>query len=334
MDGVVELHACIGDEYRLIERIGEGGMAHVWRAQDRRGRPVAVKVLKRRRLEDAVQRERFLREAELAARVRHPNVVGIVAVGAERGHPWVAMELVEGVPFDDWLNNTQPSLDDVLDVIQQTLAGLRAVHDAGIIHRDVKPSNVLVSTNGRTCAKLIDFGISTCADREHEGMTGRGMVVGSIPWMAPERLHGEPATQQSDLYPVGLMLRQAVTGSKPFAGLSLRDLTEAITLGLLTPLETSAPWLPESLAAEIDCACAVDPRQRHESAEAFRASLLGLQHRLRTPVLGQVVGPPVRRSSWFADPKRIGNASLVWVTLFGAVILAASIIALLLERAA
>lgn len=330
----MELHACIGDEYRLIERIGEGGMAHVWRARDRRGRPVAIKVLKRRRVEDARQRERFLREAELAARVQHPNVVGIASVGTERGHPWVAMELVEGMPFDDWLNNTQPSLDQVLDVIQQTLAGLQAVHDAGIIHRDVKPSNVLVSTTGRTCAKLIDFGISVCADPEHEGMTGRGMVVGSIPWMAPERLQGEAATPQSDLYPIGLMLRQAVTGSKAFAGLSLREMTEAISRGLLSPLETSAPWLPESLATEIDRACAIDPRQRHESAEGFRASLLGLQQRLRTPVLGQIVGPPVRRSSWFAAPEGSGMQPLVWVTLVGFVVLAVSVIALILERPA
>ena len=308
-------------------------MAHVWRGRDRRGRDVAIKVLKRRRVEDAVQRERFLREAELAARVQHPNVVRIDAVGTERGHPWVAMELVEGVAFDDWLNNSQPSLDEVLDVITQVLSGLQAVHDAGIIHRDVKPTNVLVSTTGRTRAKLIDFGISVCTDPEAEAVTGRGMIVGSIPWMAPERLQGESASVQSDVYPVGLMLRQAVTGSKAFAGLSLREITEAITRGLLTPLETSAPWLPESLAAEIDRACAIDPTKRHESAESFRASLMGLQQRLRTPVLGQIVGPPVRRSSWFiAHEDASGVQPLVWVTLIGFVVLAASVIALIMER--
>ncbi len=329
----MELHACIGDEYRLVERIGEGGMAHVWRAQNRLGRSVAIKILKRRRVDEPVQRERFLREAELATRVQHANVVRIEAVGTERGHPWVAMELVEGVPFDDWLNNTQPSLDDVLDVIQQVLAGLHAVHEAGIIHRDVKPTNILVSHDGRLRAKLIDFGISVGTDLDHEAVTGRGMVVGSIPWMAPERLNGDAATPQSDLYPVGLMLRQAVTGKKAFAGLSLGEITEAITRGMLPPLESSAPWLPESLAAEIDRACSIDPKRRHASAELFRDSLVGLQHRLRTPVLSQIVGPPVRRSSWFAAPAGRTHP-IVWVTLVGVVVLAASLIALFVERGA
>ena len=309
-------------------------MAHVWRAQDQRGGAVAIKVLKLRRVEDAVQRERFLREAELAARVRHPNVVSIRAVGTERGHPWVAMELVEGIPFDDWLNNTQPSLDDVLDVIQQVLAGLQAVHDAGIIHRDVKPTNVLVSTNGRVSAKLIDFGISVGPDLEDTDLTGRGMVVGSIPWMAPERLQDSEASVQSDLYPVGLMLRQAVTGQKAFAGLTLLEMTDAIAKGMLAPLESTAPWLPESLAVEIDRACATDPALRHPSAAAFRDSLCGLHQRLRTPVLGHIVGPQARRSSWFAVPSRPGAGPLLWVTVVGFVVLAASLIALIVERPA
>jgi serine/threonine protein kinase len=203
-----------GGRYELIERLGGGGMATVWMAQDTRlGRRVAVKVISDALAAQAPYVERFRREARIAAGLSHPNLVKVYDFGSDGDRPFLVMEYIEGValgPGSAGGRAPGPRVDSEA-LARELLDALSHIHAAGIVHRDVKPANVLVGPDGR--ARLTDFGIALAEGST--GLTETGQVIGTLKYLAPEVASGRPATPQSDLYSLGVLLSEVASGEKP-----------------------------------------------------------------------------------------------------------------------
>src|SRR5918999_4919235 len=208
--------------YRIEKPLGEGGMADVFLAQDTGlDRPVAIKVLAQRLLGDEALRTRFVREARMAAGLQHPNIVTVFDTGEHDGRPFIVMELVEGMTLADRLRSQgKLSPDEVIFIGVQACAGLARAHAAGLVHRDVKPGNLLLRKDG--VVKVADFGIASAA--ELTSVTEAGTILGTAAYLAPEQAEGRTATPQSDLYGLGAVLYEALTGRQPFQFRSLADL--------------------------------------------------------------------------------------------------------------
>ncbi|MCA1682957.1 MAG: serine/threonine protein kinase [Actinobacteria bacterium] len=201
--------------YRLDELIGSGGMATVWRATDRRlQRPVAVKLISEANAGvssskvDRTYAARFAREARIAAGLSHPNLVGVYDYGADGRRPYLVMEYVDGGTLAERLDRGPVIGPDAAAVAGDLLAALACIHAAGILHRDIKPANVLLSTDGR--ARITDFGIAQPADST--SLTQTGHLVGTLRYLAPEVIDGQPASARSDLYSLGVLLRDLAAG--------------------------------------------------------------------------------------------------------------------------
>lgn len=200
--------------YRLQRRLGAGGMATVWRASDTHlDRPVAVKVLSDTLAGEDSYVARFEREARLAAGLSHPRLVQVFDYGSERGRPFLVMELVDGPTLANLLRTGGARRVDARELAGDLLDALAHVHDAGIVHRDVKPANVLMAADGR--ARLTDFGVARPAEATE--LTGTGLVIGTLRYLAPEVVAGQPATPRSDLFALGRLLREVADahGSGP-----------------------------------------------------------------------------------------------------------------------
>ena len=201
----------VGDRYTLIERIGSGGMADVWSADDSMlGRQVALKFLHERFAQDEQFVERFRREAQSAAGLQHPNVVGVYDRGEHEGRHWIAMEYVQGASLKDLIGRGL-SVSEAIEIVRQILAGASFAHERGIVHRDLKPHNVLVDADGR--ARVTDFGIARAGASE---ITQTGSVLGTAQYLSPEQAQGLEVTATSDLYSIGVILYEALTGQVPF----------------------------------------------------------------------------------------------------------------------
>ncbi|MGI9019735.1 MAG: serine/threonine-protein kinase [Solirubrobacterales bacterium] len=218
MTPLLEAGSVLAGRYRLERVLGTGGMAAVWAAQDERlGRTVAVKLLSDVLLADPVYLTRFQREARLAAGLTHPNLVRIYDFGSEESRPFLAMEYVEGGSLADRVTaGTTPDLDSER-FARELLQALDHIHRAGIVHRDVKPGNVLITPGGS--AKLTDFGIAQPEDATR--LTKTGFVVGTLKYLAPEVKRGEPATLRSDLYSCGIVLQEVTDESFSQRGAAL-----------------------------------------------------------------------------------------------------------------
>jgi len=200
----------LGARYRLERRIASGGMATVWLAQDTQlERDVAVKVLSDVLAHKADYVERFRREARVAARLSNPSLVGLLDYSGEAERPYIVMEYVPGDTLADRIAAGEVGRVDVQSLARQMLSALAAIHAAGVVHRDVKPSNILLDPDGN--AHLTDFGIAQPEDATQ--LTGTGEVIGTLKYMAPEVLAGDAATERSDLYALGVVLGEAVAGA-------------------------------------------------------------------------------------------------------------------------
>lgn len=200
--------------YRLEELIGEGGMGLVFRASTHAGETVALKLVKADLARDSVFRRRFEREAQTAARVEHPNVVPVLDTGEQDGIPYMAQRFIAGGSLEDRLKRDGPlPLAFVLDVCTQVAEGLDAMHAEGLIHRDVKPGNILLDEE--ETAYITDFGLMK--DRDASVLTRPGQALGSMDYMAPEQIRGEEVTGQSDIYALGCVMCECLSGRPPFA---------------------------------------------------------------------------------------------------------------------
>ncbi|MGF1662524.1 MAG: serine/threonine-protein kinase, partial [Kineosporiaceae bacterium] len=275
----------VAGRFRVGRLIGAGAQGRVVAAHDELlDRPVALKILQSS-VPDSHARARFLREARAAAALVHPNVVTVFDIGAVDGPltgdgttPYIAMELVDGPSLAQVIADRGPlSITDAVEVTRQILAGLGAAHARGLLHRDVKPSNALLAPDGTV--KLTDFGIATTAAGGMT-LTEPGAVLGTVAYLAPERVAGEAATVASDLYAVGVVLYEMLAGTPPFRG----DTAVAIALAHSTQAppslaERRAGLGEEAVGEELDAlvgrALAKDPAARFASAAEMDAALAG-----------------------------------------------------------
>jgi beta-lactam-binding protein with PASTA domain/predicted Ser/Thr protein kinase len=286
----------VDGRYRLVCRVGSGGMADVWLAEDQQlGRRVALKLLHGRFAEDEQFVERFRREASHAAGLQHPNVVSVYDRGSWDGTSYIAMEYVEGPTLKEIVRE-RGALDPGLatDVIVQVLRAAGYAHKRGIVHRDLKPHNVILDEEGRV--KVTDFGIARAGASE---MTETGAILGTAQYLSPEQAQGLAVDARSDLYSIGVMLYELLTGRVPF------DAESAVTIALkhvseapLPPAEL-APGVPGGLEAVVLRALAKDPADRFADADEFIAALQapgdGPAAAYAPPVRETVVGVERRR---------------------------------------
>jgi serine/threonine-protein kinase len=266
----------VDGRYRVIERIGSGGMADVWLAEDQQlGRRVALKLLHRRFAEDPEFVARFKREASAAGGLQHANVVGVYDRGEWDGTSYIAMEYLEGSSLKRVIVDNAP-LDPVwaIDVCLQVLRGARFAHRAGIIHRDIKPHNVIIDADGR--AKVTDFGIARAGASE---MTETGSIMGTAQYIAPEQAQGHAVSAASDLYSTGIVLYEMLAGRVPFDGES------AVTIALKQVSEPPVPPsqyadVPPDLEAVVLRALEKDSARRFADADAFIVALEAVRERI------------------------------------------------------
>ncbi|MGQ0520373.1 MAG: serine/threonine-protein kinase [Actinomycetota bacterium] len=250
--------------YRLGPLLGRGGMAEVYDGYDERlHRPVAVKLLRPDMAADPDVRSRFEVEARAAAGLSHPNVVAVFDTGEDEGTPFIVMERLPGQTLADRMASGPLDQDWLRRMAGDVLAALGAAHAAGVIHRDVKPGNILISEDGR--AKVADFGIAKSAEVAMHS-TGTGLLVGTPAYLAPERVEGQPATARSDLYALGVVLYEALVGAKPYEGETAVATAHAVLHQRHRPLVEARPGVDPALAAAVERALERDPSRRPASA--------------------------------------------------------------------
>jgi TolB-like protein len=266
--------------YRILEKLGAGGMGEVYRAHDEQlDREVAIKVLPADSFADATARARLLREARAAAALNHPAICTIHEVGDADGQSYIAMELVDGQPLSDKVRGGASPLDDVLRYGMQIADALAHAHARQVVHRDLKPANVVAGPDGRV--KVLDFGlakrirelepaIATTETHDSGPLTEAGTVVGTLGYMAPEQLRGQPADTRSDIWALGVLLYEIATGTRPFAGQSRFELSPNILNSPPRPLPAAVPM---TLRAVIDRCLEKQPARRYQSANEVRAAI-------------------------------------------------------------
>jgi serine/threonine-protein kinase len=248
--------ALVLDRYRPLRPLGRGGSGSVWLARDERtGLEIALKIVPR----EGKRAARAAREMEAASRLRHERCVRAYDFGSDEGHVYIAYEYVRGQTLREVIRRGE--LDDraVVELAAQILEGLAHAHRRGIVHRDVKPSNVLVEDGPELSARVLDFGLAQFD--EADTLTAVGDVPGTLAYISPERLDGSEATERSDVWAVGVILWEALAGSHPFWGVPLPDVAAAIASGA-PPLSARRGDLPRRLIAATDSALAVDPARR------------------------------------------------------------------------
>jgi serine/threonine protein kinase len=295
-----------GGRYRLAEPLGHGGMATVYLARDEElDRPVAVKLLAENLADDAALRKRFLREARLAARLSHPNVVSVYDTGeTDDGRPYIVMEHVEGVTLADVLRERGAlPAGEAAGLAVQACRGLAHAHAAGLVHRDVKPQNLLLRPDGTL--KVADFGIAWAA--ETTALTQAGTVLGTAAYLSPEQAAGEDVTSATDVYSLGAVLYELLTGRPPYEFASLPELAEKQAHGSITPVSELSPEVPRHVEDAVMRSLARNPAYRPASADALAGELEPVE-----PVTK--VAPAPRR------PSRRGR---VWLALAATLVAAA-----------
>jgi beta-lactam-binding protein with PASTA domain/tRNA A-37 threonylcarbamoyl transferase component Bud32 len=286
----LEAETVVDGRYRVLNRLGSGGMADVYCAQDLQlGRKVALKILYRRFAEDGEFVERFRREASSAAGLQHQHVVAVYDRGEYDGTYYIAMEYLEGRSLKTIVQQEAPlDPDRAIDLIIQVLRAARFAHRRGIIHRDLKPHNVIVDADGR--AKVTDFGIARAGASD---MTQTGSIMGTAQYLSPEQAQGHAVSAASDIYSIGIMLYELLTGRVPFEGES------AVTIALKQVNERPAPPSAYNAAVTPELEEAVmralekDPARRYPDADAFIAALQAARDGTATAVLPVAPAPPL-----------------------------------------
>ena len=253
-------------KYQIQDLVGEGAMGVVYKALDPvLNRHVAIKVMGDAISRDDELRDRFLREARAAGSLQHPNVITIYDFGDVDGHPYIAMEYVEGIDLEDLLRSGTPlSLDSKLGIMIDVLNGLAYAHKRGVVHRDIKPANIRVDEEGH--ARIMDFGIAHLNSSAMTKMTRTGIMLGTPNYMAPEQITGQEITAKTDIFAAGAVLYEILTNARPFQADTLHAVLYKITSEKPPALATLLPGLPASLDDVISKALAKEPNERFGSA--------------------------------------------------------------------
>ena len=279
----------VDGRYRALKRLGVGGMAEVWCVEDEvLGRRVALKLLGGRFTSDPEFRERFRREAQAAAGLTHPNIVSIFDRSEWDGQPYIAMELVDGRTLKELVTERGPLDPSIaVNLTEQVLRALGYAHKRGIVHRDVKPQNVIIDAEGQ--AKVADFGIARAG---HSEMTETGAIVGTVAYLSPEQAQGQPVDRRSDLYSAGVVLYELLTGRVPFEGEAAVSVALKHVSERPVPPGQLHPGISPALEAVVMRAMEKDPARRFQSAEEFIAAL---ENARRAPTRPIVAEPPVEQ---------------------------------------
>lgn len=258
-------------KYRVLELIGRGGMGSVYKAHDPLlDRMVAIKVMAEGADVGSETRIRFLREAQSAARLNHPNIITIYELGEDQGQIFIAMELLEGEPLSRLIGRVPPlPRRRRLTLMLQMCDGLAFAHQHGVIHRDIKPANIFVLAIGQV--KILDFGIARLASSE---LTRTGLLMGTPTYMSPEQARGRRSDARSDIFSLGVVFYELLSGEKPFLGDDYFEVMEKVRSQDPRPLHDLTPTLPPALIDAVHRMLAKDPDARYQSLEALRADLL------------------------------------------------------------
>jgi len=282
--------------FRLDGTLGRGGMAVVYLAHDTElGRAVAIKVMADHCAGDDAFRARFAREAQAAARLSHPNIVQVFDIGEDAGLPFIVMEYVEGETLGDVLaRKRRVAPDRVGEIGRECCAGLACAHAAGLVHRDIKPQNLLVTNDGTV--KIADFGVAHAIDQTRLTLTGS--IIGTARYLAPEQTVGGPITPAADVYALGVVLYELLSGRPPHEGTSLPELAIAKREHPVTPLVKLRPEVGSELDAAVLACLAVSAGDR-PTAEAVAARLTSVDPHEQPTRLGAPTTAPL---SWSARP--------------------------------
>ncbi|MGH9173562.1 MAG: protein kinase domain-containing protein, partial [Vicinamibacterales bacterium] len=263
----------LAGRYEIREAIGEGNFSVTYRATDRvLGRDVAVKVLREQYVQHAGFASRFENEARAAALISHPNVIQVFDYGREDDATYIVMQFVPGATLKDYIRENAPlRIGESVDFTRQILEGLAAIHDAGIIHRDIKPQNVLMADHGQL--KLTDFGIARLGTAA-TGLTESGTALGTAAYMAPEQASGQEIGHGADLYAVGVVLYEMLTGQLPFPGDNPVQVMYRHVNEMPPPPRSLNPDIPVTIEAFVMRALAKEPPDRYPSARAMRDALV------------------------------------------------------------
>lgn len=277
--------------YEVLELLGKGGMGVVYRARDTRlGRTVALKVLKDEVMENADRKRRFLHEARSASAISHPAIAQVYDVDEVDGHLFIALEFVEGKTVRQLVVQRELDLLGAVEVALQATEGLGKAHAKGIVHRDIKSDNIMVTPDGR--AKILDFGLAKLfapesSDSELSGIetmaqTQVGTVLGTVAYMSPEQARGKEVDARSDLFSIGIVLYEMVTGELPFKGHSPLDTMHAIAFEEVRPVTVVRRDLPPDLQRILSRCLRKRPEDRYQNAEALVDDLKRLKESLES----------------------------------------------------
>jgi len=337
--------------YEILGPIGRGGMGEVFKARDvRLGREVAIKLLPARLSSDPERRVRFMREARAAAALNHPNIANVFDVGEATAEdlealeaeayevpgsapvPYLVMEYVEGEDLRRRLERRRMPLPEVLELAVAITEGLAAAHRAGIVHRDLKPANVMIASDGRP--KLLDFGLAKIVNGEaskvfdeaidETRLTREGMIVGTVPYMAPEQLKGHGADARSDLFSLGVVLYEMIAGEPPFPA-ELIGYFKALGKGPESLLD-SCPYLSPELASVVDKLLAQEPEERFQDANRVALEL----RELAQGSSGSRPAPMDDRPTEMTEenrPRPVGRSRRLWPLAAGGVLVALLVLA-------
>ncbi len=285
--------------YRILEQIGQGGMGVVYKALDLHlDRFVAVKTLPKEKVADSERRQRFIQEAKSASALNHPNIVTIYDIDEANGNYFIAMEYIQGKTLHELIRNKELPLEKSLDYGIQIADALTKAHSAGIVHRDIKPSNVMITSDHH--AKVLDFGLAKLAEWPEETptpgqddrtpslakLTEEGAVLGTLSYMSPEQARGRPVDHRTDIFSLGVMLYQMVSGELPFRGPHTAAILDKLLYSPTPSIRSSDPSYPDSLERTISRAMAKDPRDRYQSMQEMASDL-------RAVASGQTVAHPL-----------------------------------------
>ena len=276
--------------YEIIKELGKGAMGVVYQAKDPQiNRTIALKILREDRVtsEDFVQR--FLKEAMAIGRLSHPNIVTIYDVGQDHDTIYLAMEYLEGRPFNDIIREKNLSITEIAELAVQLAECLDYAHKKGIVHRDIKPSNIMLTPEGKV--KLTDFGIARIEDPAMNQQTRAGEILGTPVYMSPEQVMGQQLDGRSDLYSLGVILYELAAGKRPYSGENLAAIFRAITLDNPEDPCTINPSIPPVLAGLIIKGLNKDAEQRFQTGEEMAAAYKAFLKKLHSDATAREVVP-------------------------------------------